>query len=105
MSFVKNEKTQSGNKLSISEQNAGLRNVLLADDADGVAADTPESPPGKLAAALEWTSAREQALLDRIKEQTLTIARMESSGGENKGIPTHAYAANRSQQQLFAASP
>jgi hypothetical protein len=115
--LCQNEKAQSGdaigdgsgtmargNQLSISEQNAGLRNVLLADDADGVAADATTSPPDKLAAALEWTRRREQGLLDQVKAQTLEIARIRSTGSEKMGVPTHASAASGSNQS-FAASP
>jgi hypothetical protein len=99
-----NEKAQSSTKLSISEQNSGLRKVLLADDADRVTADASKSSAEKLAAALEWTRRREQGLLEKVKKQTQEIAQLRFSADESVGVPTHASAAKRSNQ-TFAASP
>ena len=82
--LCRKEKAHSDNNLSVSEQNVGLRQVLLAGDADLVEADASKSPPDKLAAALEWTRRRENGLLDKVEHQNLKIAIMESAGIDEK---------------------
>ena len=80
------EDHRSTENLSISERNAGLRKVLLADDADKVEADSSKSAPDTLAAALEWTRRREQGLLDQVKKLTLENVRIKSVVNEKKSM-------------------